>query len=313
MDLKSKVCIWIIFLGFGACAQSKMKEPSTAGNIELEIQELTRRLVDAEKEDDLQYFLSFYEDRVISMPEYQPILTGKDEISVFYEEIFKRQEIRTLQKNAEEIFRYDSTLVEFGTFTKEYVAPDNNQVINAQNGKYCHVWNLHSDGSLKIKGEAYGFFHPIEKPEALTVLIKNTHASQSDTYEFDYIPLELRAYNALNEKYVTIRDGALRSEIYAEDGKYMPFQEPTVSGKDIKPYLMEYSSRGTVSIDSVSVYTYHYEYFPKYILEYSRFKVRWSREGTSGRTEGKGFRVWKRQDDGSLKMYRQIGTHNLIN
>ena len=53
MDLKSKVCIWIIFLGFGACAQSKMKEPSTAGNIELEIQELTRRLVDAEKEDDL--------------------------------------------------------------------------------------------------------------------------------------------------------------------------------------------------------------------------------------------------------------------
>jgi hypothetical protein len=40
------------------------------------------------------------------------------------------------------------------------------------------------------------------------------------------------------------------------------------------------------------------------------FKVKWSMPDHSGRTEGKGIRIWKRQEDKSLRLYREIGTHN---
>lgn len=115
------------------------------------------------------------------------------------------------------------------------------------------------------------------------------------------------------EKGVRNRDGILRSEFITHDAKFMPFAEPTVTGIDeIKPYLIAYSSRGEVTIDSISVYTYHYEYLNDYLLEYPKYKVKWSAPPSSGRTVGKGIRIWKRQEDKSLKIYREISTHNHI-
>jgi hypothetical protein len=110
-----------------------------------------------------------------------------------------------------------------------------------------------------------------------------------------------------------MKDGALRSQFYTNDARYMPSQEPTITGMDeIKPYLIGYSKRGNITFDSLAVYTYHYEYFADYVLEYSKVKVKWSAPPVSGRTEGKGIRLWKRQEDKSLKIYRHIGTHNYL-
>jgi len=113
------------------------------------------------------------------------------------------------------------------------------------------------------------------------------------------------------EKGVRTRNGEERSKFFTEDGIFMPFADTTVTGmKEIKPYLIAYSSRGTVRIDSVMCYTYDFEYANDYIIEYDMFKVRWSFPDRSGRTEGKGIRLWKRQPDKSLRLYREIGTHN---
>ncbi len=58
---------------------------------------------------------------------------------------------------------------------------------------------------------------------------------------------------------------------------FYPFADTTVTGMDqIKPYLIEYSSRGTVTIDSIMCYTYDFETLGEYILEYDMFKVKWS-------------------------------------
>lgn len=116
------------------------------------------------------------------------------------------------------------------------------------------------------------------------------------------------------EKYVRIGDGALRSEFFTNDGKFMPFAHSTVTGMDeLKPYLIAYDThREGFTIDSISVHTYHYEYFDDYVLEYPKFKVKWSTPQFSGRTEGKGVRIWKRQEHKSLRIYREIGTHNHI-
>jgi ketosteroid isomerase-like protein len=260
----------------------------------------TSLLTQAEKNGDLKTFLSYYEPDVISMPEYQPTLHSIQELEAYYKEIFKRQRIKSFDRKAEEYITLGSTIIEIGTFVKTF------DTVPAQNGKYWLVWHKKQNGTYKIKAEVYGYFHPIKDPKALTVSMPVSKLHEPT-------PLELRAYDALNEKYVRLKDGALRSEFYTEDARYMPFQEPTVSGKEIRPYLIEYSKRGDITFDSLDLSTIHSEYFPGYVLEYSEVKVKWSAANASGRTEGKGIRLWKRQADQSLKIYRHIGTHNYLN
>ncbi len=308
MKLHSILCL-SLFL-FGSCTERKTGDTTPSNAIKQQLEELSEIRTEAEKNDDLESLLVYYDENTISMPEYQPTLHGIDEIEVFYQEIFQRQNIKTFQRTADEIICLDNTIVEIGTFKKEYTDLKLDTVL-LQNGKYWNIWKIQSDGSFKLKGETFGFFHPVEHPEALVVALTETQPDKTDVYSNQKIPLELRAYNALNEKYVRMRDGALRSEFYTSDPKFMPFQEPTVTGIDeIKPYLIEYSSRGEVTIDSIAVYTYRYENFDDYILEYAKFKVKWIAPQRSGSAEGKGIRLWKRQNDGSLKIYRETGTHN---
>ena len=277
------------------------------------LQKLSGILSLAEKNDDMKSFMAFYEENAISMPEYQPVLRGIKEINSFYKEIFKRQKIKTYQKQTEEVINLGKSIVEIGTFKKEYTGTKADSVFTL-NGKYCNIWSLQPDGSLKIKGETFGFFHQVQHPETFVVNVE-TQAGEAEIHPEHKIPMELRAYNALMEKYVKNGEGALRSQFFTEDGKFMPFAHPTVTGiNELKQYLVAYDTHGGgFKFDSISVYTYDYEYFNDYVLEYPKFKVKWSTPTNSGKAEGKGVRIWKRQKDKSLKLYIEIGTHNYLN
>lgn len=291
-----------------SCAKEKSSDQVPPDNIHQQLQKLSEKLAEAEEKDDLKKYISYYDEKAISMPEYQTILQGSDQIETFYETIFERQNIKTLLRKADEIIDLGKTIVEIGTFRKEYTHRGNDTLV-IQNGKYWNVWGVKPDGSLKLKGEASGFFHPVKNPEMLVV--KNTPIEVSDISLDEETPFELKAYNALMEKGVRTRDGVLRSEFFTDDASVMPFADSTVTGMaKIKPYLIAYSSRGKVTIDSISCYTYHSEYFDDHVLEYAKFRVKWTVPGFSGRTQGKGIRIWKRQEDRSLKLYREIGTHN---
>jgi len=204
--------------------------------------------------------------------------------------------------------------MEIGTFKKEYFSTNSPDTLLTQNGKYCNIWEAKKDGSFKIKGESFGFFHPIKNPEELIVQMNKVQPDESDVYLQKEIPFELKAYNALMEKGVRTRDGNLRAEFFTQDGSFSPFADSTVTGiENLKPYLVAYSNMGVVNIDSIMCYTYEFEDFGDHMIEYAMFKVKWSVPNFSGKTEGKGIRLWKRQPDNSLRLHREIGTHNYIN
>jgi ketosteroid isomerase-like protein len=300
----------LLVLLFSTCSVKKTTNKISFDAVEPRIKKLTEKITKSERNDDLEGFLMYYDSTIISMPEYQLTLTGLNEVGAFYKEIFAKQKVKNFKKNIEEIIVIDSTLIEIGTFKKEYEDSKTDSTVT-QNGKYWSIWLAKSDGSFKIKGEAFGYFHPIKNPEGLVVQLTNKQPDESEILLTKQIPFELKAYNALMEKGVRNRDGVLRSEFFTDNGSFMPFADTTVTGMDkLKPYLIAYNN-GNVTIDSITCYTYDFEDFGNHILEYDMFKVKWSVSGFSGRTEGKGIRIWKRQEDNSLKLFREIGTHNL--
>ncbi len=277
---------------------------------EKDLRLLTWQLTDAEASDDLETFLKHYDPDAVSMPEYQLTLEGRDEIRNFYREIFARQKIKSFERVPREYIHLGSLIVEIGTLKKEY-SDSTNDSVQVLRGKYWYVWKRKPDTGYKISGESFGFFHPVLHPERMVVPGSKPQPDESHLRPRKEIPFELKAYNALMEKGVRTRDGVLRSGFFTDDGSFNPFADTTVTGMaEIKPYLIAYSSRGTVRIDSIMCYTYDFEQEGDLILEYDMFKVRWSVPDFSGRTEGKGIRIWKRQADHSLRLFREIGTHN---
>lgn len=300
--------VWIPLSGFHVYGSA---EKLLDGSRIIErIRKLSELQTQAEKNDDLKSYLSYYEKNAISMPEYQVTLTGIDEIEHFYSVIFRRQNIQMFQRTADEFIDLGKTIIEIGTFKKEYI--DEVDTLITQNGKYWKIWSLQPDAGFKLKGEAFGFFHHVKDPRLLTVELKVSKGEKKFLDPVNKMPFELCAYNALMEKSVKMRDGVMRSAFFTDDGSFMPFAHPTVAGIDeIKPYLITYNSGGNVTIDSVSVYTIHCEYIHDIVLEYYKFSAVWrSAPSDSGKTEGKGIRIWKRQPDMSLRIFREIGTHN---
>src|SRR5690606_677101 len=136
----------------------------------------------------------------------------------------RRQNIKSFQRMTEEIIDLDSAIVEFGTLTKEYTNADSgSDSLLTLNGKYYHVWAVQPNGGLKLKGEAFGYFHHVPAPETFVVAGAETDPAKADSFTGKPAPFELRAYNALNEKLVKSRDGAARSEFYTAESKFMPF------------------------------------------------------------------------------------------
>jgi len=307
------ICLFASLLLFSCSTETKIAGQESRASIEERISALSQKHAEAEMNDNLTSFIATYDPKAISMPEYQLTLDGKTAIEAYYANMFQRQDVKSFENVAEEFIHLDNTyVVEIGTFTKRISALLEGS-IKTFHGKYWHVWWIAPDGNVKLKGEAFGYFHAIEDPGNHIVDVDYDQPDERDIVNRKEIPFELKAYNALMEKGVRTRDPILRASFFTEDGRFFPYADSTVTGMDeIKPYLTAYSNRGKVSIESIQCYTYDFEQAGNYILEYDMFKVQWSTPDTSGRTEGKGIRIWKRQQDQSLRLFREIGTHNYI-
>lgn len=132
----------------------------------------------------------------------------------------------------------------------------------------------------------------------------------SNTVKANSISFQLKAYNTLMEKAIRNRDGNLRADFFTEDGVFMPFADTLKTGmKVLRPYLIEYNSY-PVTIDSISIYNIFYEDWGNFVIEYPMFYVKWHNTQSNGIGSGKGIRLWRRENDCSLKILREIGVHD---
>jgi hypothetical protein len=181
------------------------KEPNNTGSQqrhEQELKVLSQKLTDAEANGQLKEFLRPFDTDALCMPEYQVTLTGDKEIASYYEEMFKRQHIKTLHRQQQEFIHMKNTIVEIGTFKKEYTTSDVDSLITLE-GKYWHVWSVLPNGMYRIKGEAFGYFHSVDLPESLVISTDQRQPGESELNAVQ--PFELKAYNALMEKGVLRR------------------------------------------------------------------------------------------------------------
>ncbi len=104
--------------------------------------------------DNTEAMMSMYTDDAISMPSYEPMLKGKDEMMKSHmkskEAGFKMNDMTLKVMN---VWSSGDLAYEIGTYTIDMSMPGMDAW--KDNGKYLTVWQKQSDGSWKIKAETW--------------------------------------------------------------------------------------------------------------------------------------------------------------
>jgi ketosteroid isomerase-like protein len=306
--------LFIILTFFYSCTDNKAASIETKPALRDKLEKLKSIFISTTINDNVDERMKYYIPEALSMPEYQPMMKGVDAIKKYYTEIFRRQKVKAFEKQITEVIDLKGIVIEIGVFKMDYTTDTSGPIVHT--GKYCNAWELQKDGSMLLQAVGWGYFQYIQNPSALVVreAIMNTENDSVQYTKKDAdVLFELNALNALNENLVKSRNGRLQAEFYAEDGIYMPFADTMKVGREgIRKHLIGYTSGGGIVLDSIRVYTYQFKVLGEYVIEYSKFFVKWTRTESSGTTQGKGMRIWKRTAAGPLKLYRQLGIHDEI-
>jgi ketosteroid isomerase-like protein len=298
--------VLLLLTTFHIKAQNQKKGNTLKAKIEAVNSQWAKAMIN----EDVESLMLLYAPNTVFMPEYQHTIKGKDGIKTYFKEIFNRRQTTVFNRKIMEVIDMKNMVAEIGTFNIEYTA-SNETKPTVLNGKYINIWTIQKNGSLQLKGEAYGYFHGVENPSSHVVNMPKEQSNNNvELTENTNIHFELMALNALNEKSVKTRDGNLRANFYTQDAIFMPFADSMKIGATaIRLHLIEYN-KGNVTIDTIHVYSTFIEVADNYVIEYPRFYVKWRVPNMSGTGSGKGIRIWRREPDCSLKMYREIGVHD---
>ncbi|MTI38081.1 YybH family protein [Fulvivirga lutimaris] len=280
-----------------ACNGPQTKQQKTSFELEATLVALNNQLIKATQDQDFLQIENLYVNDAILIAEYNPLISGRENIQKYYNEIFKRQEVTEYQKEATELFDFGETILEIGDFKKTFTN------LQSQEGKYFNVWQMSDAGTLRLKSEAFGYYHPIDSPTALRVYLPEERITPIKT------SLELEAYHALNENCVRDRDTKKLLTSYTDDAIYYPFADTKKAGIEVLTEHFTAYHAPPVKIDSIEIETFDYIPVSDGIIQYSQFFVKWTVPGFSGTTQGAGQIYYKRQADNSLKIYRQTGMH----
>jgi ketosteroid isomerase-like protein len=140
----------LVFLG--GCAHTDTQKDE---DLKVRVETTGRKAEAAFLAGDVDAMLQYYTEDVISMPEFYPMVKGKEDLRRKTEAIlsagirFKSLESTTLDVKIGGRYVY-----EIGTFRQAVILPGTNEPTESS-GKYVTIWEKQKNGDLKIAVEIY--------------------------------------------------------------------------------------------------------------------------------------------------------------
>jgi ketosteroid isomerase-like protein len=135
------------FLTGSAVAQdSQLKE---------KFQQKNNEMVEAMKEDNTDFLMSLYTDDAVSLPSYEPMLKGKNEMMESHRKSHEAGfKMNDMTLSTMDVWSSGDFAFEIGTYTVDMNIPGMGNNIT-DNGKYLTVWQKQSDDTWKIKADIW--------------------------------------------------------------------------------------------------------------------------------------------------------------
>ncbi len=274
------------------------------------IREFNKKYIKMYIDMDFSHVKQHYNDSIRVMPEFQKTVLFKENIEKYYQSFFSRFKIKDYSRDIHEILDLGSRIMEIGTF--DISLSDSIETYELK-GKYVNIWKTNSDGEPELFTEAWNYDHVVEFAEKLKFenvpsirMALEPHITITDNVSF-----ELAGLNALMERTITEKDGRLWAKFYDDDGKSLHSFIPTVIGREkLDKYYLEHATELPV-FEKLDIRTDRIDELQGYVVEYATAIANWRMNEHSGVSTSKNIRLWKRQPNGSLKIYRLIAMYDL--
>ena len=254
---------------------------------------------------------AYYGETVRFMPEYQKTVMGKLQTLTYHRAFVTRFTVQTYTRQAAEILDLGTQVMERGGFTVKLVLKSSGKAVELT-GKYVTIWQKREPGKLALLTEAWNYSHPIDLGEQLRFeQVPAVHvALQAHLPINSPIRFEIAALNRLMEQTITQHDAALWAQFMTDDGMFIYSNHPIYQGRQaLNGFLVKHAQELPI-FEKLDIRTDRIDHLGTYVIEYASHCANWRTGEASGVTTGKDLRIWRREGNGALKIFRQMAMYD---
>lgn len=299
-----KLLLFLLFLDLAAFAQTP--NPKTVSYLQKFTSAYTKSLFDRTPET-LQ---SYYNDSIRLMPEFQKTIVGKENVAAYHKAFGLRFNITAYSRETSEILDLGSYVTEFGLSSLTINLKTNGAAYKLE-GKYMDIWQKKNNG-LFLVAQAWNYNHQVE----IANLLRFAELPVADVAVMAHLPIntnisfELAALNRLQEMIISQHDFKLWSQFFTDDAKYIYSASPVYNGKKaISDFLVEHAKYLPV-FEKLDIRNDRIDNLGTHVIEYASHIAIIRNGDFSGVFTGKNIVIWRREKDGSLKMFREMAMYD---
>ena len=254
---------------------------------------------------------TYYADNIRLMPEFQKTIMGKSNVLVYHKSFANRFDIQAFSVDEPEVNDLGPMVAEIGLFALRMTHKSTGKEYELK-GKYVNIWKKVANGTLSLITQAWNYNHSLEIGNQL----KFKEVPEVDVALQAHVPInspisfELAALSRLMEVIVSQHDNNVWAQFYTDDGMFCYTGHPIVKGKkELDAFLIDHC-KGLPIFEKLDIRTDRIDHLGTYVIEYASHTAIVRNGDWSGVGMGKDLRIWRREKDGSLKIFRHIGMYD---
>ncbi|HTJ50255.1 MAG TPA: nuclear transport factor 2 family protein [Cyclobacteriaceae bacterium] len=253
----------------------------------------------------------YYDKNIRLMTEFQRTVIGSPNVVQYHKAFLSRFTISAYTREQTEILDLGLMVVEQGMFVMKMISKKTNKE-HTVNGKYQNIWEKNSNGKMLLITEGWNYNQPLDLQDQLRfdeVPVVDV-ALQPHLPINNNIRFELAALNRMMEVTITQHDAKIWSFFYTDSCiLFTQRHDPYVGRKAIDEYL-EMHVKELPVFEKLDIRNDRIDDLGNYVIEYASHIASWRSGEYSGIGLGKDLRIWRRERDGSLKIFRHIGMYD---
>lgn len=253
----------------------------------------------------------YFADSLRLMPEFQKTVIGKKHALSYYKAFLERFGISDYRRETVEVLDLGERVVELGTFNLVLTLKSSGKTYSVE-GKYQEFWQKSQNGKLALVTAAWNYSHEITIADQMrfstvpaTDVAMTAHLPINNNIRF-----ELAALNRLQERTISEHDAKLWTRFFTDDAKYIYSGSPIAGGrKEIDDFFAEHVRHIPV-FEKLDIRNDRVDHLGDYVVEYASHIAIVRSGDFSGVFTGKNVNIWRREKDGSLKIFREMAMYD---
>lgn len=281
-------------------------------NIKATLNKFRTDYIKSYEKENPELIYEYYSGNIRLMPELQKTIFGNTNVLSYHKAFQERFQVKLYKREQIEILNLGSQILEIGKFSLEMKlkdAGDEYKII----GTYLNLWKKSENDKLQLITEAWNYddyyaeVHEHLKFENIQAVVV---AFEAHIPVNNPISFELAALNRLMDITITQHDANIWSQVYADDALLIPnYHSPYRGRKAIDAYI-EMHVKELPVFEDLDIRNDHIDNLGAYVIEYASHVANWRTGEYSGVNTGKNIRIWKRESDCSLKIFRNISMYD---